>query len=211
MNIFKKYLQIYKENSYSILSIKNIAIVIVVSLLFYLNGKSNDTNILNIIVVTLFSILAIMFSGDCIQNELFEKVNNDLFKQEPLAKKLLASNMTFLTNIILYIISLTTVNVYFSGFPLALAQLIKLLFVILLSIAIGNLLLITNKKIIMFNIANNTGLLKYKAINQLAKQAIISIVLGLILIYCVYDVNIIYLIGISTFAYIGSLLLNKQY
>ncbi len=211
LRILKKYIQIYKENGYSVLSIKNISIVILVSFLFYLNGKSNNINTLNIIVLTIFSILAIMFSGDCIQNELFEKFNNEIFEKELIVKKLLASNISFFINIILYVASLTTLNFYFCGFNQTLSQLIKLLFLILLSLAIGNLLLIKNKKIITFNIVNNTGLIKYKSIKQLSKQAIISIVLGLILIYFFYNLNIIYLIVSSIFAYICSILLNKKY
>lgn len=208
--ILKRYIKIYNSNDYSLISIKSILIAILSGLLFYINGDNGNINQLNNIVLTLFSALIIMYSCDCINNEFFINVNEELFEKESFSKKIIASNISCIIHFILYIVILILINLYFSYYSETLKLLIMIINLIMLSMSIGNLLLITNKDTIIFNIKNNKGASKQKAIIQFIKQILISLFLGIILYWILYKFNSIVLFPLILVIYILSLIVNQK-
>lgn len=81
---------------------------------------------------------------------------------------------------------------------------------IILSMSIGNLLLITNKDNIILNIKNTKGVSKQKAIIQFIKQSLISLFLGIILYLILYKFNSIVLFPLTLAIYILSLIINQK-
>ncbi|OOO61221.1 hypothetical protein BS637_13440 [Clostridium tepidum] len=210
LKILKRYIQIYKLNSYSLLSFKGIMIAILSGVLFYIQGINGTLNKANIFIISAFSIIIIMFSCDCITNELFVNDNKKLFKKENFYKKIIASNLTCLINIIIYILVLIIINIYFFNYNAVLKLSMQIITILILSTTIANFLLINNKNTLSVNITTKTGKDKYMAIIQFLKQSIISIVLGISLCYIYYNYTIPFLLLIALGLYILSLIINEK-
>lgn len=210
LEILKKYMKIYKLNSYPTLSIKNLLIATLVGVLCYIQGINSNLNKANILIVTAFSFITILFSCDCITNEIFIKINKKNFKEENFYKKIIASNIACLINIILYILVLIIINMYFFHYTKVVKLIIEIITLIILSTSIGNFVLINNKNTVFFNITTKTGKDKRIAIIQSIKQSIIALVLGMTLCYIYYNYHIPFLPLIALSIYILSLIINDK-
>ncbi len=202
LGIIKEYMKIYKSNSYSIISVKNIIVTALIGLILYTQGANGNIHKLNTVMVITFSILIIMFSSHSINGELFINVNRVKFKEEQFYKKIIASNISFILQIILYILAFITINIYFLGYSKVLDLLVQIIPIMILSTAIGNLLLIINKKVAIY---------ESRSIIQNVIKGGISVVLGILLCYLYYNYNFSFFIPVTLAAYILSVVINERF
>ncbi|NLL31285.1 MAG: hypothetical protein GX258_09675 [Clostridiales bacterium] len=212
LSIIKEYMGIYKSSSYSLTSLKNIIIAAGLGVIFYIRGTEGNINQMNTVIITTFSILVIMFSCTSINNELFVYVNKDKFKDVLFYKKIIASNISCLLQLILYIFVFIIINIYFLKYNQLLDLVLQIVNLIILSTSVGNLLLITNKNQILINITTSTDINKRVAIIQIIKQGGVSIALGIILHFLYYNLNYnsLILLILSLVTYILSLIINER-
>lgn len=209
--ILKKYISIYNSSNYSIASIKNLLLVLLSGFLFYIQGTKGNIDQLNYVVITSFSILMVMFSCSSINNELFIKVNKKYFSKEKIYKKIIASNINCILQLILFILALIVVNMLFHDYIRALTLLLQIIPTIILSMAVGNFLFITNKKEIILNITTQNGKEKVLAIKQSIKQFVISAIAGIVFYYLYVKYNSPISILLILIFYILSLLINERF
>ena len=210
VDILKEYMKKDESNSYFIMSVKNIIVAICLGGMFYMQGTNGNILQMNNDFLTASSILIIMFSCNFINNELYIHVNKVKFKDKPFYKKIIASNISFILNLILYMSVLIIINIYIYNFSQGLKLLVQIIPLIILSTAVGNLLFITNNKNIILNITTKTGVDKNIAIIQLIKQGGISVLLGIPLSYLYLNYNSPILIPLIATFYMISLIINEK-
>ncbi|AYE33946.1 hypothetical protein [Clostridium septicum] len=204
--MIKEYLKIYKSNSYGILTIRNFFCTVLIGILFYIQIRNNL--ITNDIILISFSILIIMFACDSINNKLFINANNLKFEKKTFYTKIISSNIVCTLNISSYVLIWLFINIYLFDYTYNLNLTIKLLTLIIFSLALGNLLLATNHNKITLNISNKTKDKLIESIIPMLKTTFLSITLAIVLYYLLYNCTFVILFPLSILIYILSLLIN---
>lgn len=152
--ILKRYLKVDKSEGYSSFSPKNLMLLIIIIMNFYISGVRGKFGEVSICMTIGFSFIMTMSSCNCIINKLYNRVNDNTYREENFYKRVIASNIDVLINIALYMLIFIILNIYFLGYVKGISLLLKFITLTILSLAIGNLLFLSRESSVYKGLEN---------------------------------------------------------